>query len=95
MQKKRGRPRKTEKAPQPFSVSLTMGNDTYRGHGNTQYDALLSLKKPDKIMAKGILVTMHGDALRKTAVSPFQIKQLFFTSKPLLEVKAKQLFMNL
>lgn len=82
---------KTEK----YSVTLVIGDKTYRGSGATPFEALYSLQKPVKNMSKGILTVSHGDNTRSVPITPVRIKQLFFTGKSLLEVKAKMVFMNL
>ena len=87
------------KTPKPaknpkYILELTMGDDQYKAKGDTVFEALLSLKKPSKIMAKGILTVSHGKNQKVLPMSPVRIKQLFFTGKSLLEVKAKQIGMG-
>ena len=75
-----------------FSVVLIIGNETFKGKGTTSLEALTALKRPDKIMSKGVLTVTNGKLKKILALNPVKIKQLFFTSQSLLAVKAKQIF---
>lgn len=76
-----------------YSLTLKLGNDVYKGEGETMLAALQSLQKPAKIMLKGILTVRVGEKTREIVLLPIKVKQLFFTSAGMQAVKAKQLAM--
>lgn len=78
-----------------YTISLKLGDKTLVGKGDTVLDALLALPKPDKIMAKGQLVISDGEKKKEQLLSPVKVKQLFYTSRAMAEVKAKQLGLGL
>jgi hypothetical protein len=80
---------------EPYSISLKLGNDVYESEGKTMYDALKSLPKPAKIMAKGVMTVAHGKQKREHLMMPPRVKRLYFTSTPSLQVLAKQLEVSL
>lgn len=84
------RPRKS-----PYTLTLKIGADTFKGSGATPGDALANLEKPTKLMAKGILVVEHEGKKKELAMTPVQMKSLYFTSRVLLDVKAKWIFAGL
>ena len=79
----------------PFIISLSLGDKTYKGQGENALEALTSMEKPVKIMHKGILTISNGSLKKELLMQPVKIKRLFFRSRSLLEVVAKQLAMGL
>ena len=87
--------KRTPNTKEEFSITLSIGNDTYSGSGSSMVEALISLPKPDKNMAKGVVTVAHGKLNKTFPVTPLLINRLFFTGTSLREVRAKQLSMGL
>ncbi len=75
-----------------FNITLTIGRDIFKGAGKSPREALASLKKPAKIMAKGTVSVAKGKLVKTMLLQPAKIKSLFFNSVGVQEIKAKQLF---
>lgn len=87
-----------KKAPKTsdFSITLKLGPDVYSGAGSTPFEALHSLPRPEKIMAKGVLTLKAGDKERVRPLTPVQAKRLFYIgSTGVGQIIAKQLFSTL
>jgi hypothetical protein len=56
---------KSKKAKPSYSISLKLGDTTIKSEGATPLATLAALKKPVKLLTKGILTISHGD-LKKT-----------------------------
>lgn len=78
-----------------YSISLTIAGKKYESKGDTPLAALRSLPNPGKVMNKGVLVVERDGRKNEQYLVPVKIKQLFYTSPALLEVKAKQIAMGL
>lgn len=76
-----------------YSVTLKIGDKLFVGRGMTQTEALGNLPKPDKIMAKGVVTIKDGDFEKQMLLQPAKIKSLFYNSRGVQEIIAKQLFM--
>jgi hypothetical protein len=80
------------KSKSNFSITLQLGNKTYKSSGATPTEALGALPKPNKIMAKGVVTVTAGKVKKELLLPPVKVKPLFYNSSGVQEVKAKQLF---
>ena len=78
-----------------YVFSLKIGDSVFDSTGETATEALGSLPRPPKIMAKGILTVAHGKLKNTILLSPPQIKRLFYNSTGVQAVHAKRLVMGL
>jgi hypothetical protein len=77
-----------------FTVSLKLGDKTFKGTGKTALAALIAVPKPGKIVSKGILTITHGDTKRELLLWPLRINRLFYS--PIYQaIHAKYLAMGL
>lgn len=81
---------KKKSASELYEISLKLGDKLIKGAGTTVLEALQSMPKPAKIMAKGVLTLSKGDKKEEQLMYPPRIKRLFY-SPSLLSVIAKQL----
>lgn len=59
-----------------YSLTLEVGQDTFKGEGETAEEAIINFVGPVKIPAKGLL-TFEKDGKKKTVfVNPVQIKRI-------------------
>lgn len=74
-----GKPKKVT-APKASLVhmTLTIGTASYKSEGATILEALLKLKKPEKIMNKGILTVEQDGKVRQQLFFPQRLKRLFY-----------------
>lgn len=79
-------------AKEQCSITLTIGKDVYRGAGPTPTEALGALKRPAKIMSKGTVSVSMGSAVKSMLLQPVKIKRLFYNSRGVQDIIAKQLF---
>ncbi len=79
----------------PYSLSLSIGKETFKSKGATGREALANLEKPGKILAKGLLTIKGPEGSRELLLQPARLKRLFFNSAGVQEVLAKQLFYGL
>lgn len=73
-----------------YEVSLKLGDKVIEGAGASILEALQSMPKPAKIMAKGVFTLSRGKQRTEQLMYPPRIKRLFY-SPSLLSVIAKQL----
>ena len=88
MAKPKGRPKKVK--VDQFSLSLQIGDKVFKGGGATMFDALSSIKKPDKIMGKGVMTITKGEQKKELLYYPIRLKRLFY-NKTFQAIQAKQL----
>lgn len=74
-----GKPKKVT-APKPSLVKMTLmvGNQKYSSEGETILQALINLKKPDKIMNKAILTVEQDGKTLQQLFFPQRLKRLFY-----------------
>ncbi len=95
----RGRPRKVFRANEPggvnapkdYKLTLKIGDKTYSSVGETMLEALHGLKKPEKLMMKSTLTISTPKDSRELLLQPVRAKRLFYNSRGVSEVIAKQL----
>lgn len=81
------------KKKKTFSLSLALGDKTYKAKGASFLDALKALKEPEKNMNKAILTISDGELSYDLDYLPLKTKRLFWkNAQPLL---AKQFLMLL
>lgn len=78
----------------PFSITLTIGDKTYTSKGDTALEALMNLKKPEKIVAKAIVTIRHGKLTKTQQFFPVRLKRLFY-NKLFQAIQAKQLALGM
>lgn len=69
----------SEQAPEGYSLHLQIGEHVYESKGATVLEALVNLKKPDKIMNKGVLTLTHGNLRSQQLFFPSRLKRLFYS----------------
>jgi len=73
------------KSKKTFSLSLALGDKTYKSKGATFLDALKELPKPEKIMSKAILTLSDGERSYGLDYLPLKTKRLYWkNAQPLL-----------
>ena len=75
---KKPKPYKSEQAEPNFNITIKLGNETYQGTGATALEALTSIKKPLKIMSKGIVLVESGGKKKEILMMPLRLRRLFF-----------------
>lgn len=71
----------------PFEITIKIGNETYTGKGANALEALLSIKRPLKIMNKGIVTLKQGDKKKELLYMPAKMKQLFYPNAQVIQAK--------
>jgi len=77
------------KKPQ-FTITLQLGDKTYKSKGADALEALLNLERPVKIMSKGILTVSDGIKSKTQLYFPVRLQRLFY-NKYFAQIQAKQL----
>lgn len=77
-----------------YRITITLGDKKLIGQGATAFDALKMIPKPDKIMAKGIVLVEHGNLHKTFLMPPVKLKRLFL-SPHLQEIRVKQLTLGM
>lgn len=78
-----------------FSVTLTLGNQTYRGEGETAIDALQAVPKPVKLSGKGVFFMTDGERkTREVLMYPVRLRRLFY-GKLSQQIQLKSLTMGM
>lgn len=62
----------------PYQVTIVHGKATFKGEGATLYEALKSIKRPEKIVTKTTVRVKHGDKKLEQTWMPARAKRLFF-----------------
>lgn len=77
------------KEDKAYQISLALGDETFKGSGNTMLEALRSITPPVKVTTKGVIKATSGaKKMEATLVVP-KVKRLFY---PLAQtILAKQL----
>lgn len=73
-----------------YSLSLILGDKTYKSTGETVLDALQALEHPPKIMLKGVIIVKKGKLKKEQLMYPVRLKRLFY-NKNFLAIQAKYL----
>ena len=73
-----------------YSISLKLGSDEYTSKGETAQEALVALKRPNKLMMKGVLTITDGVKKREVLMYPQRLKRLFY-NKTFQGIQAKVL----
>lgn len=60
------------------TVVVTINGKSYTGKGNTVLEALRSIPKPAKIMAKGTVKVSDGDKSNEIQLTTVRMKRLFY-----------------
>lgn len=71
------RPKKA--TTQSYKFTLQIGDKTFTSEGATIYDALVALKKPEKIMNKAVLRLEHDGKFTQQLFFPQRLKRLFYS----------------
>lgn len=87
MAKKKAQPAATSE----YTITVKLGDKTYKGQGSTALAALSNIPKPTKIMNKGIITVEHGNLRRELMFMPVRLKRLFYSSPNFQAIHAKQL----
>ncbi len=61
-----------------WTLSLQLGNELYESFGETMFEALTNLSRPQKMLTKSVLTVTHGDNSKTLSLSSLQLKRLFF-----------------
>ena len=77
-----------------YLISLKLGDETYEGSGETSFQALQSVKKPAKLMGKGIVTITQGDKKKVRVLMPVQLKRLFYPSAQFYQARNLELGMK-
>ncbi len=77
-----------------YTVTLTIAGQTFMGKGKTLVDAMLTLPRPEKMMARGDLHLTDGTRSNTISLYPKDLKRLFY-NKSFLSVRVKSLAMGL
>lgn len=72
--------KRTVKKKKPYVISITMGDKTYKGEGETALEALQSIDRPLKIFLKGVVTIQTEKDERKILLMPINLKRLFYPS---------------
>lgn len=83
---KPGRPQKAE-----YKLKLKIGDKVYTSTGTSMLEALQGLKKPEKLMMKSTLTISTPKDSHELLLQPVRAKRLFYNSRGVAEVIAKQL----
>lgn len=81
------------KEKKAYKLTLTIGDETFKSTGATGAEALQTLERPKKIMAKGTMTVEFENLKKVIAMKPAQIKRLFLSTRGTLAVQAKYLFL--
>jgi len=73
-----------------YFLSLVLGDKTFTSEGETLFDALKEIPKPEKIMNKAVLTITKGDQKKELLYYPTRLKRLFY-NKHFKEIQAKQI----
>lgn len=87
--KKKAAPKRTSKKD-TYSLSLTLGDKTYKGTGDTVVEALNALK-PEKLTYKGLLRAQKGERVKEMLIGVHNLRKMFAGSRLMNEVYAKKL----
>lgn len=60
----------------PYQALLEMGGVEYVGKGDSLIEALADMDKPQKYIARGVLVMRHGDKKTMTVLHPMIIRKV-------------------
>lgn len=83
--------RKPSKPKKPkYKLSLQLGTLTYTSEGDTPLEALQALKKPDKIMSRGLLTVRYDGTEKTMQLVKARVQRLFY-NKIFQAVQAKYL----
>lgn len=86
---------KKKKATQDaYTLTLSMGSDTFSSTGATVLDALMNLPRPAKIMMWGVVTLEHGGKKKILRLPPIRLKRLFYAPS-MQAIQAKQLLIGL
>lgn len=83
-----------KKTKKPYVISLTLGDNTLEGRGDSVYEALSSIKKPLKIVGKTFLIVTNGDKKATQMLMPVRAKRLFYPMAQLMLAKQIQLLLK-
>ena len=84
----------SKKKKPPYSITLQLADKTFKGQGESVAEALISMPKPEKIMAKGIVTVANGSLKKQILMYPMRLKRLFY-NKHFLVIQAKNLSIGL
>jgi len=73
---------------QKIKITIELGSGTIEGAGATVLDALLSMKRPEKLSGKAILTATDGVKTTRQLMFPVRLKRLFY-NKNSLAIQAK------
>lgn len=68
-----------------YSISIKFADTTLKGEGETALAALQAIKKPVKIISKGVMTIKHGKKQKELLFMPAKMKRIFFrNAQPVL-----------
>lgn len=85
--------KKTKTVP-AYTISIRLGDSTFSGTGATLYDALVSLKKPVKIITKGFITVTDGEKTVELMYMPARLKRLFAPLAQTVVSKQLEILLN-
>jgi hypothetical protein len=85
---------KQTKKKKPYVISLTLGDVTHTGEGDTLLEALESIKKPVKIISKGKFTVTNGEKSLERTLMPVKIKRLFMPITQFYQARAFSLLLK-
>lgn len=70
---------KVEEVKPNFSITLKIGNEVFKGQGQTALDALQAIPRPLKILEKGTFQITDGvKSSREVFMLPIRLRRLFY-----------------
>lgn len=77
-----------------FEITLKIGDDVYKGTGETVLSALQAIKPPVKIFNKSILSVTDGNKTHSRPLTVVKTRQLFFPIAQAVISKHLSLFLK-
>lgn len=77
-----------------YSISITQGDKTYKGSGDSALEALKSVAKPLKIISKVFLTIKQGKRKAEMMFTPVRAKRLFYPNAQLYAAKQLEYLMK-
>ena len=77
-----------------FTITLTIGEDVYKGDGETVLDALQAITPPVKIFNKAILFVTDGVKTHSRPLTVVQARRLFYPIAQAVISKHLSLFLK-
>lgn len=73
------------KTPKKYKFTITLGTSVLKSEGESVYEALTNLVKPNKVFTKGNIYLTYGKQEMKQTWKPEKVRRLFWKlSRPVL-----------